>query len=80
MAASNTFDTTNLGSAVSNTEELTRGAYLISPSNSPFYSNTDKTKASSIMPEWTLDDLADPVNAPIAEGQDASAFDNEFDV
>ena len=79
MAASNTFDTTNLGSAVSNTEELTRGAYLISPSNSPFYSNTDKSKASSIMPEWTLDDLADPVNNPIAEGQDASAFDNEFD-
>ena len=78
MASSNTFDTTNLGSAVSNTEELTRGAYLISPSNSPFYSNTDKQKASSIMPEWTLDDLADPVNNPIAEGADASSFDDEF--
>jgi hypothetical protein len=79
MAASNTFDTTNLGSAVSNTEELTRGAYLISPSNSPFYSNTEKQKAFSIMPEWTLDDLSDPVNNPIAEGADASSFDNEFD-
>lgn len=78
MAASNTFDTTNLGSAVSNTEELTRGAYLISPANSPFYSNTDKARASSIMPEWTLDDLADPVNSPIAEGQDAAAFVDEF--
>jgi len=78
MAASNTFDTTNLGSAVSNTEELTRGAYLISPANSPFYSNTDKQKASSIMPEWTLDDMSDPDDTPIAEGQDATAFDNEF--
>lgn len=78
MPASNTFDTTNLGSAVSNTEELTRGAHLISPSNSPFYTNTAKSKASSIMPEWTLDDLADPDSTPIAEGQDATAFDNEF--
>ena len=78
MASSNTFDTTNLGSAVSNTEELTRGAYLISPSNSPFYSNTDKSRASSVMPEWTLDDLSDPVNSPIAEGADASAFADEF--
>jgi len=78
MAASNTFDTTNLGSAVSNTEELTRGAYLISPANSPFYSNTDKQKASSIMPEWTLDDMSDPDSTPIAEGADATAFDNEF--
>jgi hypothetical protein len=78
MAASNTFDTTNLGSAVSNTEELTRGAYLISPSNSPFYSNTTKSKASSIMPEWTLDDLSDPDSTPIGEGEDASAFTDEF--
>jgi hypothetical protein len=78
MAASNTFDTTNLGSAVSNTEELTRGAYLISPANSPFYSNTTKSKASSIMPEWTLDDLSDPDSTPIAEGQDASSFRDEF--
>jgi len=78
MAASNTFDTTNLGSAVSNTEELTRGAYLISPSNSPFYSNTDKQKASSIMPEWTLDDLADPDDTAIPEGADATDFEDEF--
>jgi hypothetical protein len=78
MAASNTFDTTNLGSAVSNTEELTRGASLISPSNSPFYSNTTKSKASSIMPEWTLDDLSDPDSTPIAEGEDASSFTDEF--
>ena len=79
MAASNTFDTTNLGSAVSNTEELTRGAHLISPGATPFFSNTAKSKASSIMPEWTLDDMDDPRNAPIAEGADASSFSNEFD-
>jgi hypothetical protein len=79
MAASNTFATTNLGSAVSNTEELTRGAHLVSPSNSPFYSNTNKSKASSIMPEWTLDDLADPDSTAIAEGADATSFSDEFD-
>jgi hypothetical protein len=79
MAAANTFDITNLGSAVSNTEELTRGAHLISPSATPFYSNTTKSKASSIMPEWTLDDMDDPRSTPIAEGADATAFSNEFD-
>ena len=79
MAASNTFATTNLGSAVSNTEELTRGAQLISPSATPFYSNTSKSKASSIMPEWTLDDMADPDSTPIAEGADATSFSDEFD-
>jgi len=79
MAASNTFATTNLGSAVSNTEELTRGAHLISPSATPFYSNTTKSKASSIMPEWTLDDMDDPNKTPIAEGADAVTFSDEFD-
>jgi len=78
MAASNTFDTTNLGSAVSNTEELTRGAYLISPSNSPVYSNTDKQRASSLMPDWTLDGMDDPDDTPIGEGQDAVTFVDEF--
>jgi hypothetical protein len=78
MAKSDTFATTNLGAAVSNTEQLMRGAYLTSPSNSPFYSNTSKSKAGSIMPEWTLDDYDTIDNTPVAEGADYTAFDDAF--
>jgi hypothetical protein len=79
MAASGTFSTTNPGSAVGNTEELTRGAHRISPSQTPFYSNTSKVKASSIMPEWVLDDRQEVDDTPIAEGADATSFVDEFD-
>jgi hypothetical protein len=79
MAASNTFATTNPGSAVGNTEELTRGAHMISPSQTPFYSNTNKLKASSVMPEWVLDDRDEVDDTPIAEGADATEFQDEFD-
>lgn len=80
MAASNTFDTTNLGSAVSNTEELTKGAYRVSPSQTPFYSNTSKAKASSIMPEWTCDGRDEVDDTEIAEGADATEFEDNFDL
>ena len=79
MAASNTFATTNPGSAVGNTEELTRGAHRISPSQTPFYSNTSKAKASSIMPEWILDDRQEVDDTAIAEGADATEFVDQFD-
>ena len=79
MASSNTFATTNPGSAVGNEEELTRGAHRISPSQTPFYSNTAKAKASSINPEWILDDREEVDDTPIAEGADATSFVDEFD-
>jgi len=79
MAESNTFATTNLGSAVSNVEQLARGAYLTSPSNSPFYSNTSKSKAKSILAEWTTDDYEDIDDVAVAEGADYTAFDDAFE-
>lgn len=79
MPASNTFDTTNLGSAVSNTEDLARGAHLIAPENSPLYSTLDKVKATATYYEWTLDDLAAPDDTGVAEGADATAFEDAFD-
>ena len=79
MGQSNTFATTNPGSAVGNTEELTRGAHRISPGDTPFYSNTTKVKAKSVMPEWVLDDRNEVVDTPIAEGADAVAFEDQFD-
>lgn len=79
MAQSNSFATTNLGSAVANTEQLTRGAHLTSPSNSPFYSNTKKVKATSTTPEWVVDDYATLSNTVVAEGQDYTTFSDAFD-
>ncbi len=78
MPASNTYDTTNLGSAVANTEDLTRGAHLISPENSPLYSTLDKEQATATFHEWILDDLAAPDDTGIIEGADAESFEDAF--
>lgn len=79
MAQSNTFATTNPGSAVANVEQLARGAHLTSPSNSPFYSNTKKVKAKSTTPEWVVDDFKTLSNTVVAEGQDYTTFEDAFD-
>lgn len=78
MPASNTFDTTNLGSAVANTEDLTRGAHLISPENTPLYSTLPKERATAIYHEWVLDDMDDPVATGVVEGADVTAFTDQF--
>lgn len=79
MAASNTFDTTNLGSAVGNTEELSRMTYLIAPEQAPLLTTITKERATSMNPEWTLDDLADPDDTGTPEGQDVTTFNDEFE-
>lgn len=79
MSASNTFDTTNLGSAVSNTEDLQRASYLVSPENSPLYSTLDKVKASAVYHEWTVDDMDAPNDAGVVEGADVTATEDAFE-
>lgn len=79
MPASNTYSKVNPGSAVSNREDLERGAWLIAPSNSPVYSSTTKERCDNVMPEWTLDVLADVDTSAVAEGQDSTTFNDEFE-
>lgn len=79
MAGSNTFDTTNPGSAVSNAEDLTKGAYLIAPELTPVYSMLDKVRASATYHEWTVDDLDDPRGTGVLFGTDASTKEDEFE-
>lgn len=79
MAGSNTYSTTNLGSAVSNTEDLERGVYLIAPSEYPVVANTRKEKTTAVNPEYTLDSLAPVDTTPVAEGADSTSFDDAFD-
>jgi hypothetical protein len=78
MAFSNTFDTTNPGSAVSNREDLTDVLTILAPEETPVLSSANKQKASATFVEWTVDSLSAPVTAGIAEGADVSSFTDKF--
>ena len=78
MEFSNTFDTTNPGSAVSNREDLTDVLTILTPEETPVLSSANKQKASATFVEWTVDSLSAPVTAGIAEGADVSTFTDKF--
>jgi hypothetical protein len=70
MAFSNTFDTTNPGSAVSNREDLTEVLSILAPEETPILSSLNKQKANATFVEWTVDSLANPSTTGIREGAD----------
>ena len=78
MSFSNTFDTTNPGSAVSNREDLTDVLTILAPEETPVLSSASKTKANATFAEWTVDKLADPGTTGIAEGADVTTFTDKF--
>jgi hypothetical protein len=78
MSFSNTFDTTNTGSAVSNREDLTDVLTILAPEETPVLSSASKQKANATFAEWTVDKLADPVTTGIDEGADVTAFTDKF--
>ena len=78
MAFSNTYDTTNPGSAVSNREDLTDVLSILAPEETPILSSLNKKKANATFVEWTVDSLADPVTAGIREGADVGTFTDKF--
>ena len=78
MAFSNTFDTTNSGSGVSNREDLTDVLTILAPEETPVLSSASKQKASATFVEWTVDALSDPVSTGIREGADVSTFTDQF--
>ena len=78
MSFSNTFDTTNPGSAVSNREDLTDVLTILAPEETPVLSSASKTKASATFSEWTVDKLADPGTTGVAEGADVTTFTDKF--
>ena len=69
MAFSNTFDITNPGSGVSNREDLTDVLTILAP---------EETPVLSTFVEWTVDALAAPSTAGVAEGADVSSFTDKF--
>lgn len=78
MAFSNTYDTTNPGSAVSNREDLTDVLSILAPEQTPVLSLANKTRASGTYHEWTVDSLAAPDDSGVVEGADVSAFSDKF--
>lgn len=78
MAFSNTFDTTNPGSAVSNREQLLDVLTILAPEETPVLSLAPKSKATATFVEWTVDSLSAPNTDGIAEGADVTAFDDKF--
>ena len=78
MAFSNTFDTTNQGSGVSNREDLTDVLTILAPEETPILSSANKKGASATKVEWTVDTLSAPSFAGIQEGADVTAFTDQF--
>lgn len=78
MAFSNTFDTTNTGSGVSNREDLTDVLTILAPEETPILSSANKQKANATFVEWTVDSLSAPSTAGISEGADVTAFTDQF--
>jgi hypothetical protein len=78
MAFSNSFDTTNPGSAVSNREDLTDVLTILAPEETPVLSSASKKRANSTFVEWTVDALSAPSTAGVAEGADVSSFTDKF--
>ena len=78
MALSNTYDTTNPGSAVSNREDLSDVLTILAPEETPVLSSLPKVRASGTFHEWTVDSLSAPTTAGIAEGADVTTFTDQF--
>ena len=78
MSFSNTFDTTNTGSGVSNREDLTDVLTILAPEETPILSSANKERASATNVEWTVDSLSAPQTAGISEGADVTAFTDKF--
>jgi hypothetical protein len=78
MSFSNTFDTTNTGSGVSNREDLTDVLTILAPEETPILSSANKERASATFVEWTVDSLAAPSTAGISEGADVTQFTDQF--
>jgi hypothetical protein len=78
MSFSNTYDTTNPGSAVSNREDLSDVLALLAPEQTPMLSMLPKIRASATFHEWTVDGLSSPSTAGVNEGSDVTSFADKF--
>ena len=78
MAISNTFDTTNPGSAVSNREDLMDVLTILAHEESHVLSYATFARLNASFFVWTVDSLSSPSTAGIAEGADVTTFTDQF--
>ncbi len=79
MPASNTYDTTNPGSAVSNREDLASFVTTLAPEKTPILSSCSRDKAEATTFSWTVDKLDDPAGTTgVLEGADQQTFADKF--
>ena len=78
MSFSNTYNTSNPGSAVSNREDLTDVLTILAPEETPILSSASKQKASATDTEWTVDVLDTPNTDGIIEGEDVVTYTDQF--
>jgi len=68
-----TFDSSfNTNSNAGNREQLLDLTTVLSPRQAPIYGLLPKSKATADLVEWTVDDLADPADNAVIEGNDLS--------
>lgn len=84
MALSTTFNPigpvvrSGQGSALGNREDLSDALQLLAPEDTPLLSLCSKGKASSTYAEWNIDRLSLPNTIGVAEGADATQFQDKF--
>ena len=78
MSFSNTYDTTNPGSAVLNREQLMDELTILAPEQTPVLSSLNKKKATATYFEWGVDKLSAPSTAGVVEGSDVTSFTDKF--
>lgn len=72
------FDTTNLGGAVGNVEDLSGAAPYLYPSKSPVTSICSVRSAKSFFTDFTIDTPDDPDNVAVGEGVDVTNPKDQF--
>lgn len=77
--ASNTYDNTNLGSAVTTKEQVLSGASLIEPESTPLTSSLDSITLHSTQQSWNLDSYSAPRLTAVPEGKNPSTYEDAFD-
>lgn len=78
MPASNHYDTSNPGSAVSNREELADFVTTLAPEKAPVTSLCSREKTGNAYFEWTADVLAAPSVTGVEPGSDQTSFSDKF--
>jgi len=72
------FDTTNLGGAVGNVEDLSGAAPYLYPSKTPVTSIASVRSTKSFFPDFTIDTPRDPDNVAVGEGVDVTNPQDQF--